>query len=220
MAVLFSVCLITSNFFVPRVWQVGSLPLQLSAGVLLFPVSYIINDCLTEVYGYRKTRLVIWIGFAMSLFVALMSQLATILPDPIEAGGKPVAESFNALFAMVPKTTAASLLAFICGSTFNSWIMSKMKLATKGKGFGIRAILSSLGGEFVDSLIFFPIVFWGIMGPWPIFKIMLTQVVVKTIYEIIILPITAIVVKKVKTAEGIDTYDEGISYNPLKIKDI
>lgn len=220
MAVVFTVCLITSNFFVPRVWQVGNLPLQLSGAVLLFPVSYILNDCLTEVYGYRKARLVIWLAFALSAFTAIMAQLVCMLPAPFEEGSKPVADSFNSLFSMVPRTTFASLLAFICGSTFNSWIMSRMKVTSNGRAFGVRAILSSVGGELLDSCIFFPIVFWGIMSPFAIFKMVLMQVLVKTLYELVVLPFTSWFVKRIKRSEGIDTYDVNISYNPFKLSDI
>ncbi|MBO8480358.1 MAG: queuosine precursor transporter [Bacteroidetes bacterium] len=220
MAVVFAVCLITSNFFVPRVWQVGGLPLQLSGAVLLFPISYIINDCLTEVYGYRKARLVIWLAFALSAFTAVMSGLVCLLPEPFDEGSKPMADSFNSLFGMVPRTTIASLLAFIAGSTVNAWILSRMKVATGGKAFGVRAVLSSVGGELVDSCIFFPFVFWGIMSPSVIAGMVFTQVVVKTLYEIVILPFTAWFVKRLKAREGVDTYDRDISYNPFKISDI
>ena len=207
-------------FFVPRVWQVGGLPLQLSGAVLLFPISYIINDCLTEVYGYRKARLVIWLAFALSAFTAVMSGLVCLLPEPFDEGSKPMADSFNSLFGMVPRTTIASLLAFIAGSTVNAWILSRMKVATGGKAFGVRAVLSSVGGELVDSCIFFPFVFWGIMSPSVIAGMVFTQVVVKTLYEIVILPFTAWFVKRLKAREGVDTYDRDISYNPFKISDI
>ena len=203
MAVTFTVCLITSNFFVPRLWQVGHTGFQLSGAVLLFPVSYILNDCLTEVYGYRKSRLVIWLAFALSAFVAVMSQIVCCLPAPAEES-----------------STIASLLAFICGSTCNAWIMSKMKVLNKGRYFGLRAILSSIGGELLDSLIFFPFVFCGIMDLQTILKLVFTQVVVKTSYELIILPATSWFVKYTKKKEGIDTYDESISYNPFKLRDL
>lgn len=220
MAVAFCVCLIASNIFVPRTWQVGSWPIQLTGGVVIFPISYILNDCLTEVYGYRKSRLVIWMGFAMSFFVAIMAQIVSILPDPMYPDNQPVADSFNMLFRMVPRTTLASLLAFLAGSTVNAWVMSVMKVQSEGRGFGWRAILSTIAGESVDSLIFFPIVFAGVM-PWKgIFVIMATQVVVKTAYEIVILPLTTIFVKKLKKHEGEDTYDRNISYNPFKLKDL
>ena len=216
-ATVFTVCLITSNIFVPRTWKLWSLPLQLSGAVVIFPISYIVNDILTEVYGYRKAQLVIWIGLAMSGFVALMAQLVTMLPDPIYPENKAVAESFDSLFRLVPRSTIASLVAFVVGSNINALVMSKMKIASKGKGFGFRAILSTVAGELTDSLIFFPIVFIGTMPLKAVFSIVLTQVAAKTLYEILILPVTAAAVRKVKKIEGIDTFDNGISYNPFRL---
>ena len=220
MAATLIVCLITSNFFVPRLWQVAGLPLQLSGAVLLFPVSYIINDCLTEVYGYRKTRFVIWLAFLLSAFVALVAQLVCWLPAPLQESSRGVADSFNSLFSLVPKTTAASLVAFFVGSTVNAWIMSRMKVNTRGRGFGVRAILSSLGGEIADSVIFFPVVFWGILTLPEALKLAGMQVFAKVLYEIVALPLTSWFVHRTKQAEGLDTYDDNISYNPFKIKDI
>ena len=220
MAVALIVCLVTSNFFVPRVWQVAGLPLQLSGAVLLFPVTYILNDCITEVYGYRKSRFVIWLAFVLSAFVAIMAQLICWLPAPYEEGGKPIAESFNKLFSMVPKTTIASLIAFFCGSTINAWVMSRMKVNSGGRAFGLRAILSSVAGEVADSAIFFPVVFWNIMPLPAVLKIALMQVLAKVLYEVLALPLTSWFVRRVKKAEGIDTFDRGINYNPFKISDI
>ena len=220
MTVLFIVCLITSNIFVPRVWQVGHTSLQLSGAVILFPISYILNDCITEVYGYRKARFVIWLAFTMSAFVALASALVCVLPQPVEDGSRAVADSFNSLFALVPRTTVASLLAFLIGSNANALIVSRMKVSTKGRGFGWRAILSSLGGELLDSCVFYPLAFWGLMSPKAIVSIIFTQVTVKVLYEIIILPVTAKAVKELKKKEGVDTFDENISYNPFKLSDI
>lgn len=217
LATVFTVCLITSNIFVPRTWKVWSLPLQLSGAVIIFPVSYIVNDVLTEVYGFKKTQFVIWLAFALSAFVAIMSQLVTMLPAPLYPENQAVADSFNMLFRLVPRSTIASLMAFLVGSTVNSLIMSRMKVATKGKGFGFRAILSSLGGEFVDSVVFFPIVFLGTMPLSGVISIIFTQVTVKTLYEVLILPLTAFFVNKVKKMEGMDTYDLNISYNPFKL---
>ena len=220
MAVVLIVCLITSNFFVPRLWQVGGLPLQLSGAVLLFPVSYILNDCITEVYGFRKARFVIWLEFLISIFVALMAQLVCWLPAPLQESSQPVAESFNGLFSMVPKTTAASLIAFFVGSTVNAWIMSRMKVASHGREFGLRAIVSSLGGEIADSAIFFPVVFGGILTLPEALKLAGMQVCAKVLYEIVALPLTSWFVRRTKEAEGIDTFDKNISYNPFKINDI
>ena len=220
MTVMCAVCLITSNMFVPRLWQLGNTSIQLSGAVLVFPISYIINDCLTEVYGYRKARLALWLTFSMSVFVAIMSALVSSLPDPIDKESAEMAVHFNALYMLVPRTTIASLLAFILGSNLNAVIMSKMKVRSKGKHFGARAILSSIGGEVLDSLVFFPIAYLGILSPKVLFSLFCTEVFVKTLYEILVLPLTTRIVKIIKKKEGIDTYDENISYNLFNLKDI
>ena len=214
MAITFNVCLIASNLFETKLFMAGNI--ALTGGVIIFPVSYIINDCLVEVWGYRKARLVIWTGFVMNFFVVTMAQIVRLLPAaPFWDGGP----HFDYVFAMAPRVTLASMLAFLCGSTVNAWIMSRMKVASKGKRFSVRAIVSSIGGETVDSLIFFPIAFLG-LKPAEMLGLMATQIVLKTLYEIIILPVTNIVVRKLKRFEGTDTYDEHISYNPFRIFDI
>lgn len=214
LAVLLIVCLIASNLFATKVISLWGLTLP--GAVIIFPISYIINDCICEVWGFRKARLVIWTAFAMNLLVVLFGQLVVWLPAADFWDG---AAHFDYVFKMAPRVAAASLLAFIVGSTVNSLVMSKMKVADKGRRFGVRAILSSLAGEFSDSLIFMPIVFFGTPVK-ALALMMIAQVSVKVLYEIIILPVTALVVRKVKAYEGIDTFDEGISYNPFKIFDI
>ena len=184
---------------------------------MIFPISYIINDLLTEVYGYRKAMKVIWMGFAMSAFVALAAGLVSILPAPIYEDSQEIAESFNSLFGLIPRTTAASLVAFILGSHMNAWVLSTMKIATKGKGFGWRAIVSSLVGELSDSVIFYPLAFLGTMPIKTILSIVVTQVTVKTLYEVVILPVTAVISNKLKAKEGIDTFDYDVKYNPFKV---
>ncbi len=215
LAVTFCVCLITSNLFVPRLWQVGKLPLQLSGAVIIFPISYIINDLLTEVYGYRKAMLVIWMGFMLSAFVAVSAQLVAWLPAPIYPENQEVAESFNRLFGLVPRTTAASLFSFVLGSQVNARVMSRMKVLQGGRGFGWRAIVSTIFGELCDSLVFYPLAFLGVMPLGAIFSIILTQVTVKTLYEVVMLPVTTRIARRLKKSEGIDTYDYNISYNPF-----
>ena len=214
MAVLFVVCLIASNLFATKViclWKIN-----LPGAVLIFPISYILNDCICEVWGFRKSRLVIWIAFAMNIFVVLVGQLLVWMPAASFWDG---ATHFDYMFNMAPRVVVASLLAFLVGSTLNSLVMSKKKVADQGRRFGVRAILSSLVGEFADSLIFMPIAFWG-SPVLSLLNMMVAQVSFKVLYEIIILPVTATVVKKVKAFEGVDTFDEGISYNPFKISDI
>ena len=131
-----------------------------------------------------------------------------------------MADSFNSLFGLVPRTTVASLVAFFVGSTVNAWVMSRMKLSSHGRLFGVRAILSSVAGELADSLIFFPVVFWGVLSGAAALQLAVTQVCAKVLYEIVVLPLTAWAVRRLKQAEGIDTFDEGVDYNPFKIKDI
>ena len=214
MSIVFNVCLIASNLFETKVFSAG--PLALTGGVLIFPVSYIINDCIVEVWGYKKARLVIWTGFAMNFFVVAMAQIVRALPA---AGFWDGGEHFDYIFALAPRVTIASLLAFLSGSTVNAWIMSRMKVSSGGKRFSLRAIVSSVCGETVDSLVFFPLAFWGI-GWDNMLKLMLLQIFLKTAYEVVILPVTNIVVKAVKKYEGTDTFDRGISYNPFRITDI
>ena len=213
MTVLFTVCLITSNLFAAKIFTIGKVALP--CAVLIFPISYILNDCFTEVWGYRKARLVIWMAFAMNLFVALVAQLAVALPAAsFWTGG----EHFDFVFKMAPRVLVASLLAFLAGSTFNAYVLSRMKVAQEGRGFSARAIVSSLAGECLDSLIFMPIAFWGT----PVRNLawmMLCQVSFKVLYEILILPVTTSVVRKLKERESVDVYDRDIRYNPFKIFD-
>ena len=214
MAILFNVCLIASNLFETKIFTAGLI--TLTGGVIIFPVSYILNDCIVEVWGYKKARLVIWTGFAMNFFVVAMAQIVRLLPaaDFWDGG-----EHFDYIFALAPRITLASLLAFLAGSTVNAYVMSKMKVASHGKRFSVRAVVSSVCGETVDSLIFFPIAFWGV-GLEEMLKLMALQIFLKTAYEIVILPVTNFVVRKVKKHEGVDTFDMNISYNPVRITDI
>ena len=214
LAVLFTVCLIASNLFATKVIDLWGITLP--GAVIIFPISYIVNDLISEVWGYRKARLVIWTAFAMNLFVLMVGQLVVLLPGASFWDG---AEHFDYIFALAPRIVLASLLAFLAGSTLNAMVLSKMKLASEGRAFGVRAIVSSLAGEMVDSLIFMPIAFWG--SPFrALAMMMLAQVSFKVLYEIVILPVTSVIVKAVKRREGVDTYDKGISYNPFKIADI
>ena len=193
----------------------------LSVSFMLMAIVF--NVCLiasnlfeTKLFMAGPVALVIWTGFLMNFFVVAMAQIVRVLPAaPFWDGGP----HFDYVFAMAPRVTMASMLAFLCGSTVNAWIMSRMKVASHGRRFSVRAIVSSLGGETVDSLIFFPIAFWG-LGAGEMFSLMATQVVLKTLYEVIILPVTSLVVRKLKAFERIDTFDESISYNPFRILDI
>jgi len=221
LGVLFCTCLVASNLLetkVVRLWQMpGGHILSVTAGLLVFPISYIINDCIAEVWGYRKARLIIWLGFAMNFLVIILSRVAVMLPAAPFWEGE---EAFNFVFGLAPRIAAASLLAFLVGSFLNAYVMSRMKIRSAGRNFSARAILSTLVGESADSLLFFPIAFGGIIPADELLKMIAVQALLKTLYEILILPVTIRVVHYIKRVDETDTYDEGISYNVWRIKEL
>ena len=204
LGILFNVCLIAANLLETKVITLCGL--TVTAGLLVFPVSYIINDCIAEVWGFRKARLIIWTGFAMNFFVVSLGLVAVALPAaPFWAGE----EHFNFVFGMAPRIVAASLAAFLVGSFLNAYVMSRMKLRSGGRHFSVRAIASTVVGETADSLLFFPIAFGGIIAWQDLAAMMVLQIVLKSLYEVIILPVTVRVVRYVKRIDGSDVYDEG-----------
>ena len=211
MGVLFSVCLIAANLLETKVVQIGGL--SVTCGLLVFPISYIINDCIAEVWGFAKARIIIWCGFAMNFFVVALGLISVQLPAAPFWEGE---EHFNFVFGMAPRIVAGSLLAFLVGSFLNAYVMSRMKLQSEGRHFSLRAIVSTLVGETADSLVFFPIAFGGILTVGQLATMMTVQIVLKSLYEVIILPVTIRVVRVVKRMEETDVYDEGISYNIFK----
>ena len=215
LGILFNVCLIAANLLETKVIQIGSL--TVTAGLLVFPISYIINDCIAEVWGFKKARLIIWSGFAMNFFVVALGLIAVAIPAAPFWEGE---EHFDFVFGMAPRIVAASLMAFLVGSFLNAYGMSKMKVASRGRHFSARAILSTLAGETADSLIFFPVAFGGIIAWRELLIMMCIQIILKSMYEVIILPVTIRVVKAIKKIDGSDVYDTNISYNVLKVKDI
>ena len=215
LGILFNVCLIAANLLETKVIQIGSL--TVTAGLLVFPISYIINDCIAEVWGFKKARLIIWSGFAMNFFVVALGLIAVAIPAAPFWEGE---EHFDFVLGMAPRIVAASLMAFLVGSFLNAYVMSKMKVASRGRHFSARAILSTLAGETADSLIFFPVAFGGIIAWRELLIMMCIQIILKSMYEVIILPVTIRVVKAIKKIDGSDVYDTDISYNVLKVKDI
>ena len=215
LGILFNVCLIAANLLETKVIQVGSL--TVTAGLLVFPISYIINECIAEVWGFKKARLIIWSGFAMNFFVVALGLIAVAIPAAPFWEGE---EHFNFVFGMAPRIVAASLMAFLVGSFLNAYVMSKMKVASQGRNFSARAIWSTVVGETADSLIFFPVAFGGVIAWKELLIMMGIQIVLKSMYEVIILPVTIRVVKAIKKIDGSDVYDTDISYNVLKVKDI
>ena len=215
LGILFNVCLIAANLLETKVIQIGSL--TVTAGLLVFPISYIINDCIAEVWGFKKARLIIWSGFAMNFFVVALGLIAVAIPAAPFREGE---EHFDFVFGMAPRIVAASLMAFLVGSFLNAYVMSKMKVASQGRNFSARAIWSTVVGETADSLIFFPVAFGGVIAWKELLIMMGIQIVLKSLYEVMILPVTIRVVKAIKKIDGSDVYDTDISYNVLKIKDI
>lgn len=209
--ILFCVCLITANILETK--QIQVLGISLTGGLLVFPVSYIINDCVCEVWGYSKARMLIWTGFAMNFFFVAVGALCDIIPGAPywdnEAG-------FHAIFGLAPRITAASFIAFVFGSFINAYVMSRMKISSQGRNFSLRAIVSTIAGESVDSLIFFPLALGGVVPTTSLIMLMLWQVVLKTTYEIVALPVTIRAVKAIKRYEGEDAYDNDISYGWFK----
>lgn len=215
LGILFNVCLIAANLLETKVIQLGSL--TATAGLLVFPVSYIINDCIAEVWGFRKARLIIWSGFLMNFFVVSLGLIAVSLPAAPFWEGE---EHFNFVFGMAPRIVVASLLAFLVGSFLNAYVMSRMKIASQGRNFSARAIWSTVVGETADSFIFFPIAFGGVIAWRELLLMMAVQIVLKSAYEVVILPVTIRVVKAVKRIDGSDVYDEGISYKVWKVNEL
>lgn len=211
-SILFCVCLILANLLETKQIAIG--PVSLTGGLIVFPISYIINDCVCEVWGFRKARLLIWSGFAMNFFFVAVGALCDWIPGAPYWNND---EGFHAVFGLAPRIAAASFVAFLLGSFANAYVMSKMKIRDGGRNFSARAILSTIAGESIDSLIFFPLALSGVVPTEELPKLMLIQVLLKTAYEILVLPLTIRVVKYVKEYEGSDVYDEGISYSVWKI---
>ena len=211
-SILFCVCLIAANILETK--QISVLGISLTGGLIVFPISYIINDCVCEVWGFQKARLLIWTGFAMNFFFVAMGALCDWIPGAPywtnEAG-------FHAIFGLAPRVAAASFVAFIVGSFANAYVMSKMKIRDKGRNFSLRAILSTVVGESFDSVIFFPLALGGVVPTEELPKLMLWQVLLKTVYEVIALPITIRIVKALKEHEGEDAYDNDVNYSIWKI---
>ena len=210
--ILFCVCLITANVLETK--QISFGPANMTAGLIVFPVSYIINDVVCEVWGYGRTRLLIWMGFAMNFMFVAFGAIADWIPGAPYWHGQ---EGFHQIFGLAPRIAGASFLAFICGSFMNAYVMSRMKLSSEGRNFSRRAVLSTIFGELTDSIIFFPLALGGVI-PWEEMpSLMISQVTLKTLYEIVVLPVTIRVVEYTKKRDHEDVYDEDINYNIFNI---
>ena len=207
--IIFVTCLLLSNLVAGKMWAVTE-NITLPAAVILFPVTYIIGDVFTEVYGFKKARTVIWLGFGCSFFAVLIYLLTIALPHP---GYWESQDAYATVLGTTPRVAIASFAGYLFGEFSNSIILSKMKVATKGKKLWARTILSTVVGEGMDSVIFIMISFWGTMENSIVLQMILFQYLFKVGYEIFFTPVTYAVVKAIKKAEGVDVYDEGIKYN-------
>ena len=185
------------------------------AGILFFPISYIFGDVLTEVYGYARARKVVWAGFIAMIFASLMSTIVVNLPP---ASGYTNQAALEAMFGNTPRITAASLIAFFCGEFANSFTLAKIKIQTKGKFLWIRTIGSTICGEMVDSLIFYPLAFWGL---WPndlVIKVLFTNYALKVLVEVVMTPFTYKIVSFLKKKENEDYFDYKTNFTPFSLK--
>ena len=192
-------------------------PWPFGAGILFFPISYIIGDVLTEVYGYARARRVIWAGFAATGFMAFMAWVVVALP-PAPSWTNQAA--YETVFGQVPRIVFASMAAFWAGEFVNAFVLARMKLATGGRHLWMRTIGSTVFGQGVDSLIFYPLAFWGAEG-WTgalVVQVLFTQWALKVGWEVLLTPVTYAVVGGLKRAEGLDVYDEGTDFSPFKAR--
>ena len=185
------------------------------AGILFFPLGYVIGDVLTEVYGYARARRVIWAGFAALLFMAFMSWVVVALPP---APGWEGQAAYESVFGQVWRIVIASITAFWAGEFVNSYVMARMKIWTGGKHLWSRTIGSTVVGQGVDSIIFYPLAFWGLWSQEQVISVMITNWLLKVGWEVVLTPVTYIVVGWLKRKEGVDIFDEGTNFSPFKTK--
>ena len=218
--VAFVVVLVCSNLIGPAKAAQINLPLigpvTFGAGVLFFPISYIFGDVLTEVYGYGRDRRVIWAGFAALVFASIMAAVVVALPP---APTWPNQKVYEIAFGNTWRIAGASMLAFVCGSFVNSYVLAKMKVASEGARMRTRFVASTIAGEAVDSAMFYPLAFYnsGIMPNELVVTLMLSQFVAKTAVEVVMLPVTTRVVGALKRAESEDHFDRDTDFNPFRL---
>ena len=191
----------------------GSWPF--GAGILFFPVSYVIGDILTEVYGYARARRCIWAGFGALLFMAFMAWVVVALPPAEDWQGQ---SAYEQVFGQVPRIVFASIVAFWAGEFVNAYVLARMKIWTRGRHLWSRTIGSTFVGQGVDSLIFYPLAFYGVWDNRTLLIVLATQWVLKVGWEAILTPFTYFVVGWLKRREGVDVYDEGTDFTPFRAK--
>jgi len=217
------VCVLLCSNFIGAAKQAvidlpGVGPVPFGAGILFFPISYFFGDILTEVYGYARDRRVVWAGFFAIAFASFMSWVVVHLPPGPSDYMKTYQPALEAVFGNAWRIAAASMIAFWCGSFANSYVLAKMKLATRGRMLWTRTIGSTVVGEAVDSSLFYLIAFYGIWETGDIVKVALIQYVLKTSWEVLSTPVTYAMVGFLKRKEHEDHYDRGTNFNPFRLR--
>lgn len=210
LAVAFVAVLMISNTTAGKVIAIG--PLAVSGALIIFPLSYILGDVLTEVYGYRAARKVVWSGFAALVLMSLAYWIIQILPSAAFWENQ---AAYEVILGAVPRITLASMIAYFCGEFVNSYVLSRMKVWMNGKQLWMRTIASTVAGEGIDTVLFMFVAFAGVLPLAAIFILILSEYAIKVAYEVAATPITYKVIGWLKRKEGIDVYDRGIDYNPF-----
>ena len=188
-------------------------PVTFGAGILFFPLSYVLGDILTEVYGYARARRCIWAGTAALLFMAAMSLLVVALPP---APDWPNQRAYEQVFGQVPRIVGASIAAFWAGEFVNSYVLARLKLLTAGRHLWLRTIGSTVVGQGVDSLLFYPLAFAGVWSPDTLLSVIAAQWALKVAWEALLTPFTYAAVNTLKRRESLDVYDRGTNFTPFK----
>ena len=213
---IFVACLIAANITAVKLIPLYGWPWPLPAAIVIFPVSYILGDVLTEVYGYRQARLVIWLGFLCNLIVVATIWVALILPAASFWDGQ---DAYERILGTAPRILLASFLAYLVGEFANAFVLAKMKIATRGRWLWARTIGSTVVGQGLDSLIFIALAFAGTLPVGALIGMALTQWLVKSAYEAAATPVTYAVVGYLKRSEGVDVYDHDTRFSPLALSD-
>ncbi len=220
--VAFVAVLLISNIASNKFVSVG--PFQYDGGTVLFPLSYIFGDILTEVYGYRRSRRVIWMGFGAAALMAIVLWIVTLLPIPADFGAQPQSDAFNVALQSTPFIVLGSLIAFWAGEFSNSFVLAKMKIFTKGKFLWTRTIGSTIVGEGIDTILFASIAFalGGVLLGSPMeggafWTLVISNYIFKVGLEVVLTPVTYVVVNFLKRREHEDYYDIGTDFNPFNL---
>jgi len=209
---LFVATLVTSNIIAVKLTALG--PFTVPAAIVIFPLAYLFGDVLTEVWGYATARMVIWTGFAANIVVVCFIAIAVAVPS---SPAYPNSDAYSAILGMTPRIVIASLIAYLCGEFVNSFVLAKLKIATRGRFLWTRTIGSTLIGQGIDTVIFISVAFAGVL-PFPVLRVVMRdQWILKVLYEVVATPLTYAVVTWLKRREGVDAYDRRTDFNPVPL---